>query len=289
MGFSTIFLYYYNFLKGVSMKIGMKFDLFGVCSWAIIVGLCCSCQPKPESAASEPVAANPAAEGFDMVNSDEQAIAIADQVMDAMGGRASWDQTRYLCWDFFGNRHLIWDKESGNVRIDFPDGNIYQVNVFDGSGKVLKDSSEVVHPDSLAKELDRAKRIWINDSYWLVMPFKLKDSGVTLKYLGVEQSQQGEPSHVLELTFKNVGVTPQNRYLVYVDTSSNLVNQWAFYREADQDSANFVLPWDNYQQHGKLLLSSNRGERNLTDVQVLDALPAEIFTSLEPVDLNDYN
>jgi hypothetical protein len=271
------------------MEIGMKFDLFGISSWAIIIGLCCSCQPQSESTTSEPVEMNPAAEGFDMVNSDEQAIAIADQVMDAMGGRTSWDQTRYLCWDFFGSRHLIWDKQNGDVRIDFPDGNIYQVNVFDGSGKVLKDSSEVVHPDSLAKELDRAKRIWINDSYWLVMPFKLKDSGVTLKYLGVEQSQQGVPSHVLQLTFKNVGVTPQNRYLVYVDTSSNLVNQWAFYREADQDSANFVLPWDNYQQHGKLLLSSNRGERNLNNVQVLDSLPAEIFTSLEPVDLNDYN
>jgi hypothetical protein len=232
---------------------------------------------------------NPAADGFDEANSDEMAVSIADQVMEAMGGRASWDQTRYLCWDFFGNRHLIWDKQSGNVRIDFPDGNIYQVNVFDGSGMALKDGAEVVQPDSLKKELERAKSIWINDSYWLVMPFKLKDSGVTLKYLGLQQSQENVPSHVLELTFKNVGVTPQNRYLVYVDTSTNLVNQWAFYREANQDSANFVLPWNNYQEYGDILLSDNRGERNLNDVQVLDSLPGEVFTTLAPIDLNDYN
>ena len=257
--------------------------------WMIFIGICCSCQPQQAPASGDSMEQNPAAEGFNMDGSDEMAIAIADEVMEAMGGRASWDQTRYLSWDFFGRRHLIWDKYNGDVRIDFPDGTIYQVNINDGSGKAYKAGAEVEHPDSLSKELDRAKRIWINDSYWLVMPFKLKDSGVTLKYLGVEPSQGEVPSHILELTFENVGVTPENRYLVYVDTATNLVNQWAFYREAGQDSANFVSPWNNYQQHGKILLSDNRGERSLNNVQVLDSLPSEIFNLLEPVDLTKYN
>ncbi len=257
--------------------------------WLIFLAFCYSCQPPEQTSSNEAIEVNPAADGFDSENSDEMAIAIADQVMEAMGGRKSWDETRFLSWDFFGNRHLIWDKLQGDVRIDFPDGNVYQVNVFDGNGLAKKNDSEVVHPDSLAKELDRAKRIWINDSYWLVMPFKLKDSGVTLKYLGLEQSQDGTPSHTLELTFKEVGVTPQNRYLVYVDTTTHLVNQWAFYRDVGQDSANFVLPWANYQQHGKILLSSNRGERNLNHIQVLDSLPPEVFTTLEPIDIKKYN
>lgn len=250
-----------------------------------------SCQPnkdKVSNAETAPANPNPAAEGFDMNNSDPEAIEVADKVMEAMGGRRAWDQTRYLCWDFFGNRHLIWDKQEGRARIEFPDGTVYLVDTDDGSGSAMKNGQEVVHPDSLAQELDRAKRIWINDSYWLVMPFKLKDSGVTLKHMGMEENQQGTPSYVLELTFKDVGVTPQNRYLVYVDTNTYLVNQWAFFREAGQDTANFVLPWSNYQQHGAILLADNRGERNLNDVMVLDSLPETVFTSLEPVDLNNF-
>ena len=48
---------------------------------------------------------------------------------------------------------------------------------------------------------------WINDTYWLVMPFKLKDSGVTLKYVGDGKTQAGDDADVLAMTFKNVGVT----------------------------------------------------------------------------------
>jgi len=250
------------------------------------------CQPNrdqlAEASESEAMDANPAAEGFDMVNSDAEAIEVADQVMEAMGGRQAWDQTRYLAWDFFGSRRLVWDKHNGQVRIDFPDSTVYLVNIYDGSGSAFKHGQEVVHPDSLAQELDRARRIWINDSYWLVMPFKLKDSGVTLKHMGMEENQQGSPSHVLQLTFRDVGVTPQNRYLVYVDTATHLVNQWAFFREAGQDTASFILPWNNYQQHGSILLSDNRGERHLNDVRVFDSLPEEVFTSMQAVDLSKY-
>ncbi|WP_133273578.1 hypothetical protein [Hymenobacter radiodurans] len=44
----------------------------------------------------------PAAEGFDQAGSDPKAIAIADKVMNAMGGYDAWRNTRYLAWSFFG-------------------------------------------------------------------------------------------------------------------------------------------------------------------------------------------
>ena len=40
--------------------------------------------------------ANPHAEGFDLEGSDAKAIEIADAVMEKMGGRENWDNTRYL-------------------------------------------------------------------------------------------------------------------------------------------------------------------------------------------------
>jgi hypothetical protein len=257
------------------------------CVWLIGALMGCQQSDVAENNTQNEVG-NPPAEGFDMINSHPVAIEIADKVMEAMGGRSAWDSTRYISWNFFGSRHLIWDKQAGNVRIDFPDSTVYQVNIFDGSGRVFKQNEEVINPDSLAKELDRAKRIWINDSYWLVMPFKLKDSGVTLKHLGTEETLEGVPSNVLELTFKEVGVTPENRYLVYVDTATNLVNQWAYYKQADQDSANFVIPWRNYQEYRGILLSDNRGQRQLSEVAVYETLPEQVFTTLDQIDLSSY-
>ena len=251
----------------------------------------CQTQTKVEE---EPVVdlqeayANPAAEGFNDAGSDQKAVEVADLVMNAMGGRQAWDDTRYLAWDFFGYRRLIWDKIDGNVRIDFPDSSVYLYNVFSDSGAVWQQQEQLTNADSLNKYLTRAKNIWINDSYWLVMPFKLKDSGVTLGYMDLQEAENGAVSHVLQLTFAGVGVTPQNKYLVYVDTATNLVNQWAYYRESNQDSADFVRPWGNYKQMGKILLSDERGDSDLSEVHVFDSLPATVFNSFESVDLSLY-
>jgi hypothetical protein len=130
--------------------------------------------------------------------------------------------------------------------------------------------------------LKRGKSIWINDSYWLVMPFKLKDSGVTLKYLGEDTLMTGLPCNVLQLTFENVGDTPQNKYHIYVDLADNLVKQWAYYSDANQDSANFVRPWDNYKKYGNILLSADRSDDGgPKNVKVQDTINEKIFTSLE--------
>ena len=56
------------------------------------------------------IVGNPPAEGFDLVNSDAKAIAIADEVVTASGGRQNWENTRLIKWNFFGSRNLAWDK-----------------------------------------------------------------------------------------------------------------------------------------------------------------------------------
>ncbi|MEJ2086172.1 MAG: hypothetical protein P8Y44_10915, partial [Acidobacteriota bacterium] len=50
---------------------------------------------------------NPPAPGFNAEASDDEAIVIADQVMEALGGRKAWDDTRYLTWNFFGRRRHV--------------------------------------------------------------------------------------------------------------------------------------------------------------------------------------
>lgn len=226
---------------------------------------------------------NPASEGFNLEGSDPKAIEIADEVMEAMGGRKAWDNTRHIAWNFFGVRDLVWDKWTGDVRIDH-DKTVYLININDNSGKVYIDGREITDSDSLSNLINRGKGAWINDSYWLLMPFKLKDSGVTLKYMGEEPTNEGVESDKLELTFENVGNTPNNRYWVWVSQTDHLVNQWAYYSNSADNAQVFNRPFKDYQRKGEILISGDRGDRKLTNIQVYKELPESVYHSPEKPD-----
>lgn len=231
---------------------------------------------------------NPPATGFDLENSDQRAIEIADAVMEKMGGRRAWDQSRYIRWNFFGSRRHLWDKETGNVRIEGQsrEGQVqlFLMNINTRTGRVFVDGVQIEDTEKRDKLLQAGYRMWVNDSYWLVMPYKLKDSGVTLKYKGQSAMEDGRPADVLELTFKDVGVTPGNKYEVYVGRETGLVEQWSFFSTRDDEAPRFTMPWSNWKRYGRIMLSSDRGpERKLTEIAVYDHVPESSLYSPEPV------
>ena len=228
---------------------------------------------------------NPAAEGFNEMGSDAKAIGIADEVMEANGGREAWDNTRYVCWSFFGRDDLVWDKWTGNVRIDTGNGATLLTNIHNETGNAYMNGKQVMDADSTAALMQQAKSIWINHSYWLIMPYKLKDSGVTLTYVVEEATQDGRMADKLNMTFKGVGRTPQNMYYVWVDKETRLVSQWAYYPTVDTEEPRFVNPWKEYKKHGNIMLSASRGERGMENIMVFDELPESVFTSPEKPDL----
>ncbi|HMG92465.1 MAG TPA: hypothetical protein VK589_20545 [Chryseolinea sp.] len=225
-------------------------------------------------------ALNPPAEGFDLANSDPKAVELADSIMNAMGGRRNWDKTRYISWNFFGARNLTWDKKDNRVRIEYlKDSVVYLVDLDKQQGRVSVKGQEITEPDSLTKMLTKGKSMWINDSYWLLMPFKLKDTGLAIKYIGEDTMRTGTKCNVMELTFKDIGDTPQNKYRIFVDANDNLVKQWSYYSNSNQDSANFTRPWDNYQKYGDILISADRSDgAGPKNVKVDDTLPDKVFT-----------
>jgi hypothetical protein len=247
--------------------------------FSVVIALFFHCSKKQESSGVVVGNDNPPAEGFNAAGSDAKAIELADKVMMAMGGRSSWDETRFFTWNFFGARTLWWDKQTGDVKVKMhrADSTIILVNIYTEDGKVAKNGAEMSDPDSVAFYTSRGKSIWINDAYWLFMPFKLKDSGVTLTYIGEDTTQMGNVSDKLQLTFEDVGNTPQNKYHVWVDRNDNLVKQWAFFRENNMEEPNFITPWDDYAKYGHILLAGDRGERDITDIKVLDNIPESFF------------
>lgn len=242
---------------------------------------------EPNSQAAVAVVENTAMPGFDHQGSDPRAIAIADEVMSALGGRGSWDRTRYIAWNFFGMRTHVWDKWTGDLRFEHQD-RLILMNVHSKEGKVFDQGVEVTDEEERAKALTAGYEAWINDMYWLAMPYKLKDSGVTLTDRGEGEMADGRPADVLELTFAGVGVTPQNKYNVFVSKDRRLVEQWDFYANFGDQEPVFSTPWANWERHGEILLSGDRGERQLSDIRVFDQLPRTVFESPETFDPGDF-
>lgn len=234
-----------------------------------------SCENENNNASkSDASYGNIAAVGFNEKKSDPKAISIADEVMTAMGGREAWDETRYLRWNFFGSRLHTWDKQTGDLIIKgLRDTFDIRMNIHNNTGSVNYKGVNLTAQDSLQKYLDKGKSMWINDAYWLFMPHKLKDSGVTLKYITKDTTSSGRSADVLSLTFDQVGDTPDNMYYVYVDDSSRLVTQWDFYTDVQDSIARFTTPWNEYEQYDRLLLSSSRGENyDINDISASDTL-----------------
>ena len=284
---------------------------FGRFASSVLVVLCGLAQPsfaqdtKPPSAATtQPTSRpaqddpNPPAQGTIADESDVAALAVAELTMKAMGGRQAWDETRYIAWNFFGSSRHIWDKHTGNVRIEYADREtgeqiILLMNINTLKGRAWRSGNEVADAEALKEMLKRGKGAWINDGYWLFMPYKLNDPGVTLKYLGEQMMEDGRPAEVVQLTFTDVGNTPQNKYHVYVAKDTQLVEQWDYFSNVDDVEPRFKIPWLNWKRHGRIMLSGNRGERNgqameHTDIAVFDELPASVFTNPELIDLSQY-
>jgi len=251
----------------------------------LTVWILSQCTPANKSTeTNQVIMENPPAEGFNAAASDSAAISIADSVMQALGGRKAWDNTHFLSWNFFNARKHYWDKFTGDIRIEsLRDDFIALINLNDLTGRIQKDGEEITNADSLRFYIERAKNFWNNDAYWLIMPYKLKDTGVTLKYMGEDSIKIAGDAHLLKLTFENVGTTPDNKYHVWVDKESWLVRQWAYFREAQQDTANLITPWENYQKYVEIMLSGDRGQRQITEINVYDSLPESVFNSFEPV------
>lgn len=215
-------------------------------------------------------------------NTDSDAQILIDKAEQAMGGREAYEDLRHLTWNFLGFRTLTWDKHSGDVRIDYANENTtYLINTQTKEGRIFKNGEEYTQADSLEKYLRQAYEIWINDSYWLVMPFKLADEGVNQKYLGKKKTLEGKDCETIQITFNNTGVTPDNKYLIYFDNETGLVCQWDFYRNSSDEKPLFEAPWLNYVRYGRVLLSGDRGEKKLSDIKVFRKLPKTVYTEFK--------
>ncbi len=229
----------------------------------------------------------PTAVGAASQEVDPEGRAIAESAIEAMGGQAAWDGTRHLSWKFFGGRQHYWDKWSGDIRIEVPEGEdregnrrpatLTLMNIDTRKGRVWSDGEEV-GGDQLVEMLEGGWRAWVNDSYWMFMPYKLLDPGVNLTYMGEDLMEDDRAADVLQLTFESVGVTPDNKYLIYVARDTGLVEQWSYFPTREASEPGFTRPWAGWERFGGIMLATNHGRGDDWQIAVYDELPAALYT-----------
>ena len=212
---------------------------------------------------------------------DDRSRELIGAVETAMGGRAAYEQKPYLVWNFFGKRKTYWDRRNNRVRIEQPEAG--SVILYDPKTRATTAylADTLVTGNRALTKPKEAENIFINDAYWLLLPWKLRDPGVNVRYLGTKAGMMGRDMEVLELTYDvGTGLTPKNKYHIYIDPQTNLVAQWDFYADASDPEPRLTNPWLNYQDYGGILLSGDRGAvGKLTEIDAPASLPDELFTA----------
>ncbi|MCF7568056.1 hypothetical protein L3X37_06715 [Sabulilitoribacter arenilitoris] len=140
----------------------------------------------------------------------EKADALALKMLDALDYDA-YKNTNYIEWTFKRRHHFEWKKNENICDVFWKE---YRVNLN------LKDyalSNVYVHSfkmkGDMAEELiDEAIKIFNNDSFWLVAPYKVFDEGVERRLVTLDNNEEA-----LLVTYTSGGTTPGDSYLWLFD------------------------------------------------------------------------
>lgn len=222
---------------------------------------------------------------------DSDVQRVHSRMMEAMDPSGAYQKNRYLAFTWIVQRadgdpvarSHRWDRWSGDVRVEGPTDQGKLVALFNvadpPAGRIWVDGAEITD-ESRAERLARAHGMHVNDSYWFVMPFKWADPGVTTRFLGDETDDDGNDWQVVELSFEDVGRTPQNVYRAYINPASGLMERWAHFRTADANPS--YSGWTQWTEIGGVNFPLDRpwpngGRIYFEGVELLADVPADAW------------
>jgi hypothetical protein len=224
---------------------------------------------------------------------ENRADSLAFRSLEASGGEKAFRGLPYLQF-YFGSesplgerrgRLHLWDRMTGRYRLEYPRGTdttvvvLFNTETREGqayvNGEAAQDSEDLVLS---------AYGAFINDTYWLLMPTKMMDPGVSRTLVPDSNSTDLE---VVRLNFDNVGLTPGDAYYVYLDRQTGMVRRWNYVLESGREGR---WDWEDFVERdgpqGVVRLSTRKaGPRVdlLTDQIVTPStVPEGIFDDPRP-------
>ncbi|MFP4228288.1 MAG: hypothetical protein ACLFTE_05610 [Salinivenus sp.] len=195
----------------------------------------------------------------DTVDAETKADSLALRLMEAHGADA-FASAPYLRFNFAIEtseeeqvvaRHF-WDRTTGEYRVEWqpgPDSNYVALMDVGSVEDQMPEGTVYLNGTELTGEAgeearQRAYGRYINDTYWLLAPLKVYDSGVNRNYAADSSTTDHE---VLRLTFGDVGLTPDDTYWFYVSTETGRLDRWSMrLQNMPEDAAPRAYDWTDH-------------------------------------------
>jgi hypothetical protein len=190
---------------------------------------------------------------------------LATDLWKASGGE-DWAKVKEVHFTFvvenegkplFSAQH-VWNVPAGTDEVKWKDK----------QGKDHQVTANLATPASDGEEKTAYAR-WVNDSYWLLAPLKIRDRGVKVE-AGGPKELNGVIYETLRLSFDQVGLTPTDHYVFYLDPLTKLPHAWDYIPKSGEG---MQATWEKYQTFGGLNLATehnfNGKTIRLADIKVV--------------------
>jgi hypothetical protein len=199
---------------------------------------------------------------------DDRADRVARELIAALGGEAAWEKAREFRFDFIVEREgrraaefrHLWDRYTGDYRLHGSDKSgapyvvYFNVNTREG---VAFSNGRPVDGEEKKKLLETAYGRFINDSYWLLAPWKVMDPGVLRAYEAEKTTPDGELCDVIRLSFESVGLTPKDVYWLWVTRDGRRMVQWEYLLGGAKEEPTVAF-WRDWRKFSGISLALDR-------------------------------
>ncbi len=205
---------------------------------------------------------------FSCKEEPSKALSFTEKVAQA-NGIDSWDKISELRFTFNVDRDTlhferkwVWHPKTGEVSM------------------TVNNETTTYNREALDDKSLNADKAFINDTYWLLAPFKLVwDEGYTQdSIIRAEAPISKDSLNKVTIVYnKEVGYTPGDAYDFYVD-DEYMIREWV-YREGNTQGECMMTTWEEYQKKGGVSFSTLHRDENgafklyFTDLSVKRGTP----------------
>lgn len=145
------------------------------------------------------------------------ADALAQKMLNSLDYEA-YEATDYIEFTFKKRHHFKWDKSKNTCEVYWKN---YKVNLdldnYNNSEASVGDMK--IEGEEAQNLIDKAVKLFNNDTFWLVAPYKIFDPGTERRLVKFKENKDA-----LLVTYTNGGSTPGDSYLWHFDASGKPIS-----------------------------------------------------------------
>ena len=139
--------------------------------------------------------------------SGPEADALAQKMLTSLNYE-QYRNTRFIEWSFRNGSHLYkWDRQLRKAEVQWGDYRV-ELDLINIDSSIGYKNENRLNVNENADVVEEAIALFNNDSFWLVAPYKVFDSGTQRQIVALEDGSEG-----LLVTYNRGGNTPGDSYL----------------------------------------------------------------------------